>query len=336
MVNGQPCMPHGAACFRRLFQEQGNLPTHGFDSFVIIRPAIWSRHRIAKSKLKIQHHWRRVTSMCFEPSFLLGRVTVCHALMQIESLWLWIWFVGWDAAPHRFTIRGWHLVFCTIGYGSAKTVGYLGGRVAGAGSWCLVLNADKSVILTSQTQPPSTITTDHGSTLKVLSGNVAQKWSGCMLTVHGSEQKFLDLQYYLQQAAKAGHANKLILKDRPPLFWCSCVIGCVLCRFRKFCRSIVGPPPYIDWTLEWRLERTSCTFRWRGEEWELVPNLLWFLLKVAAHIAKRTIHQWIQKILHWQRVGQRRFGRAKQRWESKLEMHCRYQGLVHWEEAAQL
>ena len=32
------------------------------------------------------------------------------------------------------------------------------------------------MILTTQSQPPSTITTDHGITLRVLSGNVAQKW----------------------------------------------------------------------------------------------------------------------------------------------------------------
>ena len=34
-------------------------------------------------------------------------------------------------------------------------------------------------------------------------------------------------------------------------------------------------------------------------------------------------------------IGQRRLGRPKHRWESKLEMYCRYQGLVHWEEATQ-
>ena len=66
----------------------------------------------------------------------------------------------------------------------------------------LLLNADKTVVLTSQSQPPSTITTEHGITLKVLPGNVAKKWLGCVLTAYGSEQKNLDLQYHLQQAAK--------------------------------------------------------------------------------------------------------------------------------------
>ena len=70
-----------------------------------------------------------------------------------------------------------------------------------------MLNADTTVILISQSQPPSTITTDHGITFRVLSGNVAQKWLSCMLTAYGSEQKFLDLQYHL-------HANKWIVEDR--------------------------------------------------------------------------------------------------------------------------
>ena len=45
----------------------------------------------------------------------------------------------------------------------------------------VLLNADKTVILTSHSQPPSTITIDHGVTVRVLPGNVAQKWLGCML-----------------------------------------------------------------------------------------------------------------------------------------------------------
>ena len=44
---------------------------------------------------------------------------------------------------------------------------------------------------------------------------------------------------------------------------------------------------------------------------------------------------WIRRVLHWQPVGQRRLGRPKLCWESKLEMYCRYQGLVHGEVAAQ-
>ena len=111
-------------------------------------------------------------------------------------------------------------------------------------------------------------------------------------------------------------------------------------HFRKFCRSIVGPPPYTDWTLEWH----EILHAWNEraahfvgvakiQSWSRICCVSYW--KLAAHIAKRPIHHWIQRILHWQPVGQRRLGRPKHRWESKLEMYCRYQGLVHWEEAAQ-
>ena len=266
-----------------------------------------------------------------------------------------------DGMPHLIDVRfADDILFFAR---SAMEVGkLLDGLVAELSEVGLVLNADKTVILTTQSQPPSTITTDHGLTLRVLSGNVAQKWLGCMLSAYGSEQKFLDLQYHLQQAAKSYHANKWILEDRrvpisQRLRYFDAVVSSVACfasghrtiyqehiqtldlHFRKFCRSIVGPP-YTDWTLEWH----EILHAWNEraahfvgvakiQSWSRICCVSYW--KLAAHIAKRPIHHWIQRILHWQPVGQRRLGRPKHRWESKLEMYCRYQGLVHWEEAAQ-
>ena len=226
----------------------------------------------------------------------------------------------------------------------------------------LLLNADKTVVLTSQSQPPSTLTTDHGITLRVLPGNVAQKWLGCMLTSYGSEQNFLDLQFHLQQAAKAYHANKWILEDRrvpisQRLRYFDSVVSSVACfagghrtmykehiqsldlHFRKLCRSIVGPPPHIDWTLEWH----EILHVWNErvahfvdiakiQSWSRICcGKYW---KLAAHITKLPIHHWIQRVLRWQPVGRRRLGRPKHRWDSKLELYCRYQRLGHWEEFA--
>ena len=57
--------------------------------------------------------------------------------------------------------------------------------------------------------------------------------------------------------------------------------------------------------------------------------------KLAAHMAKLPIHHWIQRVLHWQPVGPRRLGRPKHRWDSKLEMYCRYQILGRGEDTAQ-
>ena len=131
---------------------------------------------------------------------------------------------------------------------------------------------------------------------------------GCMLAAYGSEQKFLDLQFHLQQAAKAYHANKWILEDRTVpisqrLRYFDSVVSSVACfaggqrtiykehiqtldpHFRKFCRSIVGPPPHIDWTLEWHEvlhtwnERAALFFSLKHTE--LVPNLLWCVLETG-------------------------------------------------------
>ena len=81
-------------------------------------------------------------------------------------------------------------------------------------------------------------------------------------------------------------------------------------HFRKFCRSIVSPPPYIDWTLEWH----EILHAWNEraahfvgvakiQSWSKICCVSYW--KLAAHIAKHPIHHWIQRILHWQPVGQK-------------------------------
>ena len=46
----------------------------------------------------------------------------------------------------------------------------------------LVLNASKTVVLTSQAQGPTQITTPTGLVIKVVPRSSAQKWLGCMLS----------------------------------------------------------------------------------------------------------------------------------------------------------
>ena len=82
------------------------------------------------------------------------------------------------------------------------------------------------------------------------------------------------LQYHLQQASQFFHMKRWILQDRnvsivKRLRHLESVVSSVACfagghrtmynphlarldtHFRKLCRSIVGPPPGTDWTLEW-------------------------------------------------------------------------------------
>ena len=110
--------------------------------------------------------------------------------------------------------------------------------------------------------------------------------------------------------------------------------------FSKLCRSIVGPPPYIDWTLAWH--EILHTWNEGAAHFVRAPKIeSWSRMccgsywKLAFHVVQRPTHHWIRRVLHWQPVGQRRLGRSKLCWESKLEINCRYQGLVHWEVAAQ-
>ena len=94
----------------------------------------------------------------------------------------------WDGMPHPIDLRFADdiLPFARSDTEVGKLLDSLVAKVSEMG---LLLNADKSVILTRQRQPPSTITTEHRIKFKVLPGNVAQKWLGCMLIAYGSEQK---------------------------------------------------------------------------------------------------------------------------------------------------
>ena len=72
----------------------------------------------------------------------------------------------------------------------------------------LLLNAEKSVVLTNEAQPPPILATDGGLRLTILQRNVGQKWLGCMLTAAGSQSQHTDLEYHLQQASKSFYAEQ--------------------------------------------------------------------------------------------------------------------------------
>ena len=72
----------------------------------------------------------------------------------------------------------------------------------------LRLNTGKTVVLTSEVQPPFFLHTHNGSKLRVLQQQEAHKWLGCMISAAGSRNMHLDLQHHLQAASRAFHANK--------------------------------------------------------------------------------------------------------------------------------
>ena len=70
------------------------------------------------------------------------------------------------------------------------------------------LNAEKTVLITTQAQPPPFLTTSTGAVIKVKEKEAGHKWLGCMLSAAGSKNAILDIDYHLQSASRAFFANK--------------------------------------------------------------------------------------------------------------------------------
>ena len=120
----------------------------------------------------------------------------CYSLPCVLEIENWRpWFIDLsDGIPHLIDLRFANDILL-FGRSPAEVRKLLDSLVAELSEVGLLLNADKTVILPSQSQPPSTITIDHGITLRVLPGKVARKWLGCRLIA--SEEKILDLQFHL-------------------------------------------------------------------------------------------------------------------------------------------
>jgi len=94
----------------------------------------------------------------------------------------------------------------------------------------LILNASKTVVLTTQAQAPSSVTSPNGLSVNVIPQNSSQKWLGCMISSSGSNH-ILDLEYHLQAANRAFYKNRALLTDR------ATPVGARL----RFFRAVVSP-----------------------------------------------------------------------------------------------
>ena len=156
--------------------------------------------------------------------------------------------------------------FCTNG-----SIGRSGTQIA---EHRVAIEHRKTVVLTSEVQPPSFLHTHNGSKLRVLQQQEAHKWLGCMISAAGSRNTHLDLQHHLPAASKAFHANKWILCDKGVsvlhrLRYFEKVKSPVAClgashraihkddlakldvEYRRLMRMIVGPPPDTNWASPW-------------------------------------------------------------------------------------
>ena len=78
----------------------------------------------------------------------------------------------------------------------------------------LALNASKTPILTTQTQPHKTLTTQNSLEMELLDATKAHKWPGCFLSTSNASNREADLDFRLAATSKAFCANKGILCDK--------------------------------------------------------------------------------------------------------------------------
>ena len=130
------------------------------------------------------------------------------------------------------------------------------------------LGTSKTKILTTQTQPGSSLQTSGGVTVEVLDSRPM-----CSQMAQGRNPS-TDLQHHLQAASRAFHANRSILTDRQvsvqDLFtFFHAVVTPVACfaaghrkifkqelaapdvAHRKLLRRVVGLPAGMDWSRPW-------------------------------------------------------------------------------------
>ena len=99
--------------------------------------------------------------------------------------------------------------------GSAERLGYMLDKlVTSPGKVGLKLNAAKTKALTTQAQPPKTLTTRAGLEIAVLDQSSSHKWLGCMLSTENAGTRQDDIDHRLQSAARAFHVHKWILCDK--------------------------------------------------------------------------------------------------------------------------
>ena len=162
----------------------------------------------------------------------------------------------------------------------------------------LLLNGEKTVVLTNEAQPPSHLWTQTGIKLQVKNRSGGHKWLGCILGVGKAGRTTLELTYHLQAASRAFFANRNILCDqnvpvKDRLRYFDAVVSPVAlfgCGHRTVHQKdlhqldVVGPPSHIDWSRPWHEilhDWHSSSFGATGP-WLLIGN--WQYISLQCHI----------------------------------------------------
>ena len=224
----------------------------------------------------------------------------------------------------------------------------------------LTLNVKKTKILTTQAQPPKQLRTRGEVTVDVLDRASPHKWLGCLL--HPGGYHHADVDFHLQAASRAFHANRWILTDRhvslaTRLRYFDTVITPVVCFaaghraifkhdlnkvdvvFRKLLRSVVGPPAATDWSRpwheilhDWNARVAQFVQQYSVKCWSVrCVEMHWNLAQYAANLPP---DRWLSRILMWTCRGHHTVGRPRNTWDTTLQNFCRYQQLGNWRAVA--
>ena len=252
------------------------------------------------------------------------------------------------------------LLFANSGPEAAQLLGKL---IVAVGRDGLILNAEKSIVLTNQPQPPPTLVIRDDVVVKVLDRNRGQKWLGCMLTAAGGMRQDVGILYHIEQGTQCFHSKRWILQNRKTsvlsrLKYFDSVVSSTVCfasghrtinkdhllrldvSFRKLCRAIVAPPSETDWSLEWHDIPHNWKIRVQDfasaaaiKPWSrIVCKQHWGLFCYVAHLPE---HRWVRGMLAWNpAVRTRQVGRPRHTWAQKVTAFCRYKQLGHWLDCA--
>ena len=86
--------------------------------------------------------------------------------------------------------------------------------IAALGEVGLILNVEKTVVMTTEAQPPQHLILSSGHRIQILPRSTSHRWLGCMLSAGESQQQHEDITHHLAAASKSFYANGWILRDR--------------------------------------------------------------------------------------------------------------------------
>ncbi len=226
----------------------------------------------------------------------------------------------------------------------------------------LILNQDKTKLLTTQAQPPTTITTPGGLSVAVVDRDGCHKWLGCILSGNNRGSHRLDLEYHLQAASKTFFANRNILCNKAVslvkrLQFFDKIVTPVACfaaghrkiyktdletmdvHFRRLLRSVVGPPSQTNWLNPWH----EILHDWNARVARYVQEagvLTWSQRSLqqywhlCSYIAGLPDARWVSRTLAWTPRNIRKRGAPFRMWHSAAETFCRWKGIANWQTAA--